>query len=162
MSTPAFFAQTFQSDRPAFVKVLRALPSDRLDYKPHEKNMSAGDIAWFLSIELGSLVEAFDKGDVHWQQDPRPATTDELVAAYEKQADELEKRLAAATDAEWNKECGMWFGGQKVMSMGWGRMCWSFFLDAVHHRGQLTAYLRPMGGKVPAVYGPSGDEQGSL
>lgn len=162
MSNREFFLKTYKSDRPAFVKVLRALPSDRLDYKPYEKNMAAGDIAWFLSLELRGLNDAYDKGDIHWQQEPRPQTTDEIVAAYEKQADEFEQRVSNASDADWEKDCGMWFGGKKVMSMKWGEMCWSFFLDAVHHRGQLTAYLRPMGGKVPAVYGPSGDETGTL
>ena len=39
-------------------------------------------------------------------------------------------------------------------------MLWGFLFDMVHHRGQLSSYLRPMGGKVPAIYGPSGDEQG--
>ena len=37
---------------------------------------------------------------------------------------------------------------------------WGMFFDAIHHRGQLTTYLRPMGGKVPSIYGPSGDDPG--
>ncbi len=40
-------------------------------------------------------------------------------------------------------------------------MVWGFLFDMVHHRGQLTAYIRPMGGKVPAIYGPSADDMGS-
>jgi uncharacterized damage-inducible protein DinB len=162
MTNREFFLKTFKADRPAFVKVIRALPDDRLDYKPHEKNMAAGDIAWFLPLELRAMIEAHDKGDTHWQQEPRPKTAGEIADAYEKEADALEERVANASEADWEKDCGMWFQGKKVMSMKWGAMCWSFFLDAVHHRGQLTAYLRPMGGKVPSVYGPSGDESGSL
>jgi len=38
-----------------------------------------------------------------------------------------------------------------------GKMAWGLFLDLIHHRGQLSVYIRPMGGKVPSIYGPSGD-----
>jgi uncharacterized damage-inducible protein DinB len=40
-------------------------------------------------------------------------------------------------------------------------MLWGLLFDAVHHRGQLSAYIRPMGGKVPSIYGPSGDDAGN-
>jgi uncharacterized damage-inducible protein DinB len=40
------------------------------------------------------------------------------------------------------------------------KMAWGFLLDLIHHRGQLSVYLRPMGGRVPPIYGPSGDENG--
>ena len=41
-----------------------------------------------------------------------------------------------------------------------GEMLWGFLFDAIHHRGQLSSYLRPMGAKVPSIYGPSGDDPG--
>jgi uncharacterized damage-inducible protein DinB len=41
-----------------------------------------------------------------------------------------------------------------------GGMAWGMLFDLIHHRGQLSVYIRPMGGKVPSIYGPSGDEQG--
>jgi uncharacterized damage-inducible protein DinB len=40
-----------------------------------------------------------------------------------------------------------------------GGFLWFILFDAIHHRGQLSAYIRPMGGKVPAIYGPSGDSR---
>ena len=41
-----------------------------------------------------------------------------------------------------------------------GEMMWGLLFDAIHHRGQLSTYIRPMGGKVPSIYGPSGDDPG--
>jgi uncharacterized damage-inducible protein DinB len=50
--------------------------------------------------------------------------------------------------------------GKPVWEDTVANMVWGFFFDAIHHRGQLSVYLRPMGGKVPSIYGPSGDETG--
>jgi hypothetical protein len=72
MSTREFYLKTFRAERPAFVNVIRALPGDQLGYKPHERNSSAGDIAWFLALELRSLVDMIETGEVHWQQPPNP------------------------------------------------------------------------------------------
>jgi len=50
------------------------------------------------------------------------------------------------------------FGGQEVMKATGYENAWGFLLDQIHHRGQLSTYLRPMGSTVPAIYGPSADE----
>ena len=51
-------------------------------------------------------------------------------------------------------------GGALIMEQPLGAFLWYLFFDAIHHRGQLSAYIRPMGGKVPSIYGPSGDDPG--
>ena len=50
------------------------------------------------------------------------------------------------------------YQGQEVMSESGSGYAWGFFFDIIHHRGQLSTYLRPMGAKVPQIYGPSADE----
>lgn len=157
MSTREFFVRQLKSERPAFVNVLRALPADRLDYKPHERNSSAGDIAWFLALELRALVDMLETSEIHWEQKPTPASLDAIVTAYEAAADDLEKALAEADDARWERDGRMYFGGKLMKTAPVGETLWDFLFDAIHHRGQLTAYLRPMGGKVPSVYGPTAD-----
>jgi uncharacterized damage-inducible protein DinB len=82
------------------------------------------------------------------------------VAAYEKNADDLEKRVAKADDATWERNAKFLMGGQVVWEAPLGEMLWGFLFDAIHHRGQLSTYLRPMGAKVPSIYGPSGDDPG--
>jgi uncharacterized damage-inducible protein DinB len=159
MSTREFFVRQLKAERPAFVNVLRALPGDRLDYKPHERNSSAGDIAWFLALELRALVQMLETGEMHWSQPPNPHSVDAIAAAYEAAADDLEKALAAADDARWEQDGRMYVGGKLIKTAPVGETLWDFLFDAIHHRGQLTAYLRPMGGKVPSVYGPTADSQ---
>jgi len=162
MSNVDFYKKHLEQDSPAFVRVFRALPADKLDYKPHERSSSAGDIAWQIAEEIRTLSELIDSGVINWKTNPRPSTLDEIVAAYEANAAALRDRLASADDAKWNSEGRMLWEGQEVMKSSVGDMCWSFFLDAIHHRGQLSAYIRPMGGKVPSIYGPSADDSGGM
>lgn len=162
MSTREYFSKTFSKEWPVFVKVLRALPADKLDYKPHEKSSAAGDIAWFLANELGCLNAAIESGRSDFPEAPRPAALDAIVSAYEKEARDLEQHLSTADDAKWQSKAGMYFKNKLITEMVIEDLFWNFLHDAIHHRGQLSAYLRPMGGKVPAIYGPSGDERGTM
>jgi uncharacterized damage-inducible protein DinB len=162
MTNLEFYRKQWEQDNPAFVRVLRALPADKLDYKPHGRSSSAGDIAWQISEEFRTLSDLLDAGVINWETRPRPATLDEIIAAYEETANRHRDCLASADDAKWSSEGRMLYQGQEVMKSSVGDMCWSFFLDAIHHRGQLSAYIRPMGGKVPSIYGPSADDSGGM
>ena len=73
---------------------------------------------------------------------------------------ELENGKAIAqgmSEGRWNKGADMMMGGKVIWHATRGGMAWSLLFDLIHHRGQLSAYIRPMGGKVPSIYGPSGD-----
>ncbi len=157
MSTREFFIERFETERPAFVNVIRALPNDKLDYKPHERSSAAGDIAWFLVLELRALVQMIKTSEMHWEQPASPGTVDAIATAYEAAANDMQKELAATDDAKWESEARMFFGGKLVKASPLGETIWDFFFDAIHHRGQLTVYIRPMGGKVPSTYGPTAD-----
>jgi uncharacterized damage-inducible protein DinB len=159
MTNREFYIRRFRGERPKFVSVIRALPTGQLDYKPHERNTSAGDIAWFLVLELRALLDLVRTGENHWKQEPNPKSTDAIAAAYEAVAGEYLEALEAADDAAWERTGSMYFAGRLVKSSPFSDTAWDFLFDAIHHRGQLTSYIRPMGGKVPATYGPSGDSQ---
>ena len=159
MNTRQFFISQYKAERPKFLSVIRALPAHRLDYKPHERNSSAGAIAWVLVMELRMLVDLVKSGEHHWKQEAAPDSVDKMAAEYETAADELENALASVTDEQWEQTARMYVGDKVVMATPLGAMMWDFLFDAIHHRGQLTAYLRPMGGKVPSVYGPSADSK---
>jgi uncharacterized damage-inducible protein DinB len=159
MSTREFFMKRFKAERPAFVNVIRAIPTEKLGYKPHERNSAAGDIAWFLVIELRALVDILRTSENHWKQPPNPNSVDAIAAAYEAAADDMENALASVDDAKWEQDCRMYVREKLFRTAPTGETVWDFFFDAIHHRGQLTAYLRPMGGKVPSTYGPTADTQ---
>ena len=160
MNTREFFSERFKVERKAFVNVLRALPDGKLDYKPTPENSSAGDIAWFLVLELRTLVDLAKDFEHHWEAKARgekPGTSGAIADAYEAAANDLQKALKKLDGRKWAKDCRMYFNGKLMKTAPLGDTLWDFFFDAIHHRGQLTAYLRPMGGKVPSTYGPTAD-----
>lgn len=160
MTIPEFFVQRWEAELPAFRKVLQALVGD-LDYRPHERSTGAGDLAWQLADEQRSLGDLVETGVIEWEQKQRPKTIDEIIAAWDAATEATRRRLAALDEAKAAGPADFRIGGASVWSDTLGNMLWGFLFDMVHHRGQLSTYIRPMGGKVPSIYGPSADDQGS-
>jgi len=161
MNTREYYAACFKAEKPKFLRVLQAIPQDKASYRPHPKNNSAADLAWLLASELGDACAVVDHGKVDFVLNPAPANVADSVAAYEKNASELERRLPKLDDAAWEKKVKFLVDGNVAWETTLGDMLFGFLFDAVHHRGQLSAYLRPMGAKVPSIYGPSADDPGA-
>ena len=161
MNTREFLIECFKSERPKFERVLRAVPSDKLGYRPHERSSCAGDIVWLLASELHDACVIVDRGELDFVLPPAPATLDEAIATYERNASDLQKRLSRLDDAAWEKPARFLVDGKVAWEAPLGQMLWGFLFDAIHHRGQLSTYLRPMGAKVPSIYGPSADDPGA-
>ena len=159
MSNREFFAQRLKTEIPAFVKVIRALPEDQLEYKPHEKNTPAGALAWQLATEMAGVAELLEKGEINYQMTERPSL-EEIASTLERHATAIAERVAAVPEERWNGPGRFLYNGQVAWESSVSEIAWGFLFDMVHHRGQLSAYLRPMGGKVPAIYGPSADDRG--
>jgi uncharacterized damage-inducible protein DinB len=154
-----YFRECFQLEKPRFIKVIQAVPPDQAAYRPHPRSTSAGDLVWLLASELGDACELIDHGKASFVQKPAPAVP-ESIRLYEKNAAELEKRLSTLDDAKWGKNAQFLVNGNVAWEAPLGDMLYGFLFDAIHHRGQLSTYLRPMGSKVPSIYGPSADDPG--
>jgi uncharacterized damage-inducible protein DinB len=150
-------------DKPLFMKfwtneskttrnVLARIP-EKSDYRPDAKSRTAQEIAWQIVCEEAMLLDALESGKAVWTPTPCPATMKEVVGAYEKQSAASIAKWKALPDARWTGTIEF-FGSERPAS----DMAWSFLFDIVHHRGQITTYLRPMGSTVPQIYGPSADE----
>ena len=85
-----------------------------------------------------------------------------MIGMYEKWSAELLDKVAALDDAAQERNAQFLYQGQVVMERPMMEFLWDFMFDAIHHRGQLSAYIRPMGGKVPSIYGPSADDSGTM
>jgi len=155
-----YFSECFEAEKPKFLRVFRALPADKCGYRPHERSQCASDLVWMLARELEDACVLLKNGEVDFKMLPAPATVGESIATYEKNAAELEHLLKASSDAAWEKPAKFKVDGNVAWETSLGDMLWGFLFDAIHHRGQLSTYIRPMGGKVPAIYGPSADDPG--
>jgi DinB family protein len=160
MTNLEFFLKRLQAETPAMLKVIRALPADKLDYRPHPRSRSAGELVAVLVGEAAASVEMCEKGLINWV-DPKGATSSEAAAAeFERHQKRFVELLPKVDEATWGKKIPLLMDGKQVHESTFSGMCWELLFDAVHHRGQLSAYIRPMGGKVPSIYGPSADDPG--
>lgn len=155
-----FYLKRQRAERPAFLRVLRALPADRMDYQPHERSPSAQQLVWTLTSELRTCLDVVKDHRTEWKSEPAPPLAD-MIELFEKWSQELSERVEAMDDEAWNRTAQFYFKGKVVSEQPAKQFLWFILFDAIHHRGQLSTYLRPMGGKVPAIYGPSGDERPS-
>ena len=152
MDEQALFLKFWTDESKTTVKVLSRIPEGS-EYRPDPKSRTAKEIAWQIVCEEKMIVDALESGKAEWAPPPAPATMREVVETYETQSNQMLPRWKAISAERWNGTLEF-FGKQAPASP----MAWSFLFDIVHHRAQITTYLRPMGSTVPQVYGPSADE----
>jgi len=160
MSSREFYLDRRRAENPVFLRVMQAIPEDQIDYRPHERSPSAQQIMWTMTNELRSCLKVVRENRGEWIQDPAPSF-DEMQRLFEQSLNDLTNEVENLDDAAWASSAEFYFNGKKVNEMPVGQFLWYILFDAIHHRGQLSAYLRPMGAKVPAIYGPSGDSRGA-
>lgn len=161
MTSREFFIERWKEEYPMFLSVLRALPGDRPDYRPHPRSRSAIALAWFLTLGLQACSQWFRNRSVNWEETPPPSSLQDVIAAYEKAYADMASSLSAVDDGTWdNRKVQLVVReGEQTYELPLGEMLWAVMFDAIHHRGQLVLYIRLSGGKVPGIYGPSGDER---
>ena len=152
MNDKALFIKFWQDESATTNKVLSRIP-DGSTYRPDAKSRTAQEIAWQIVCEEKMIIDALESGRAEWNPSPMPATMKEISDAHQTQSVAMIERWNGLTDDQWTGQLEF-FGSSRPASP----MAWSFLFDIVHHRGQITTYLRPMGSTVPQIYGPSGDE----
>ena len=157
MDQKTLFLKYWEKEALTTRKVLSRIP-EGANYRPDPKSRTAREIAWLLVREEQELVDGLEKGRLEWAEVPAPPTMQEVLAAYDRLHETLNARLRAIDPARWEGRVPFMYGGQEVMNETGYDNAWGFLLDMVHHRGQLSTYLRPMGSTVPQIYGPSADE----
>src|SRR5688500_19831377 len=140
MTDREFFLARRKTELPAFLNVLKALPADKLDYKPHENSPDARQLAWTLAMELQSAAEACEKGETSFPRDPAPDLA-AIVAAFEKNHARLDQAVSRLDAAGWQRPARLTSGGKVMMEQPVREFVWMLLFDAIHHRGQLAAYL---------------------
>ena len=146
-------------------RALKEVPEGKYDWKPHEKSMIFGYLAnmvasipmWVaMEISLNELDVAPADGSKMEQK--RMDTSDELLKALDKTAADARSAIEKTTEEHLMTSWRLLARGQVVMEAPRHVMIQDTINHWAHHRGQMTVYLRLMGAKVPALYGPSADD----
>ena len=154
------YAQLMHGEFAATRKVLAAVKDDTRDYRPDDKSRTAWELATHLATADVWFLDSIITGQFVWdpekvkQVEGQFTSVAEIVAFYEKTFPEKLKAIAAMTPADLAKTISF-FGMMEMPAASFLGMANN---HGIHHRGQLAAYLRAMGSKVPAIYGGSADE----
>lgn len=145
----------FKRELATTLKVMKAFPEDKLLFAPHPRSSNATRVMSTFVIEM-KLIQANvlgEKIDKSAFQSYAPDKLSTLLDDFEKASGLVVEGLEKMTDADMNKIVE--FAGGKVPA---GDFMLFMLLDQIHHRGQMSVYIRLAGGKVPSIYGPSADE----
>ena len=162
MTLREFLLHRWITERPAFQRVLYALPLAQFAYSPHERSPSA--CANRLDIGAGSqsLQRTHRRGAKQLgTRSPPPVDSVAIVSTFERHTADLGERIGRLDETAWQTNARFLVQGNLAWEAPLGDLLWHMFFDSIHHRGQLSTYIRPMGGKVPSIYGPSGDNAGT-
>lgn len=162
MSTSEQFIAELQQEAETTRRLLERVPADHLSWKPHEKSMSLGQLAYHVAVLPRGIVEliAEDLSELPNVPLTEAASVDELLAAFDQSLPFAIERLSAWDEAALAATWRMASGGRTLLEMSRAAMFRFVMLNHwYHHRGQLTVYLRLLDVPLPSVYGPTADEQ---
>ncbi|RYY96471.1 MAG: damage-inducible protein DinB [Chitinophagaceae bacterium] len=144
-------------------KMLERVPYDKWDWKPHEKSMSLGALATHVADLVNWTAFTLGTEEINWAEfkynPPVASSTAELLSILDKNTQASVEALSAATDEQLMANWTMRAGDQVYFTLPRIAVLRTYaFNHLVHHRGQLSVYLRLLGVPVPGMYGPTADE----
>jgi uncharacterized damage-inducible protein DinB len=151
----SFLLDSIEREHQVTKKVLSALPEEKLSWRPHSKGRSAGELAWHIAHSEIWFLEGIAAGQFSLYQAPEaPGNVADILSYYQGKLPAALAKLRALAPEQF---------GQILNYAGVFNLPVFVYLmltvsHSIHHRGQLSAYLRTMGEKVPAIYGGSADE----
>jgi uncharacterized damage-inducible protein DinB len=161
MSMTAALLQEFDNEAKTTRRVLERVPTDKLAWKPHPKSMSLGVLALHVAGSPAVICgwAAEDETQFKGEPLPTPVSTDEILSAHDASVETSKEILGGLGDEGMQR---MWTGkagGNTLMAMPKAALVRTIVMNHwIHHRGQLSVYLRLLDVPVPPIYGPSADE----
>lgn len=151
------YAQDFEHEVPTTVKVLQSIPESNLNYRPDDKSRTGLGLCRHLALEDVWLLDGVASGSYKPVPDDSDAcglmTPAQCSEHYSREMRKALERIKALSGEDLARQVEL-FGVYKMPAVAYLSMA---LRHSIHHRGQLTSYVRAMGGKVPQIYGPSAD-----
>lgn len=143
-------------------RFLARLPGDKLTWKPHEKSMTAGQLAYHLAFVPGGVARFVEKNPAQAPQDftfPQPSSREEILKTLDESISTVREVLSQFDDAAMNETWRLLAGEKEVAAQPRMQFLRDIMLSHWYqHRGQFSVYLRMLNVPVPASWGPSADE----
>lgn len=144
-------------------KLLERIPEEKFSWKPHDKSMTMGRLASHIAEMIGWVKKILTKNELNLDANRympfEPKSNKELLEFFDKNLDSAVESLSEATDQEITKQWTLKRADKVLLSMPRDQVLRSIILNhIIHHRGQLSVYLRLNDIPVPSIYGPSADE----
>ncbi len=161
MSMIAAVLQEFDNEAKTTRRVLERVPTDKLAWKPHPKSMSLGELALHVAASPAVIAGwcAEDVTTLTGEKPPTPSSTADILAAHDAGVKTVNEKLTSVGDAGLGTMWTAKAGGNTLMSMPKAALVRAIVMNHwIHHRGQLSVYLRLLDVAVPSIYGPSADE----
>ena len=137
------------------LKVLQAYPEAKVNLRPAEKSRTAGELAMIFAVEERVLKSLLETGatNLDFLRPHISSTIAEIIAAFQQAVAANDAVLATLTPQQFDKPINFY-----GMNISLGDALWFELFDHIHHRGQLSVYVRLAGAKLPSIYGPTADE----
>jgi uncharacterized damage-inducible protein DinB len=162
MSIAQSLLAEFETQATITRRFLERLPEDKLMWKPRDKSMSAGQLAYHLAFVPGGVVQFVQNNPVQapeFASFPQPASRQEILRTFEESIDAVRTLLPKLDDASMQETWRMVAGGREVLAQPRAQFLRDVMLSHWYqHRGQFSVYLRLLNVAVPASWGPSADE----
>jgi len=143
-------------------RLLERIPTENFDWQPHPKSMKLGTLASHIANLVGYLEMSLQGPATDLATSPRPTpsiSTDEVLRRFDVNSENIHKALEQVDDATFQDTWSMRHGEQVIVTMPHTAVARVMVLNhMIHHRGQLSVYLRLLDIPVPAIYGGSADE----
>lgn len=166
MSLSEMFLPELEHELATTRKCIERISDDQLGWKPHAKSMSVGQLVSHLAEIPSWLTPTMQLDSIDLSPPGGPAyvapnfpSIAETLAEFDKNAADAKATLAATADPTFGEPWSMKWGGNVLFTLPKGAVLRTWILNhLIHHRGQLSVYLRELGIPVPSIYGPSADE----
>jgi uncharacterized damage-inducible protein DinB len=152
----------FETQAPITRRFLERLPEDKLTWKPHDRSLSAGQLAYHLAFVPAGVVQLVQDNPVQARTSfdfPQPASRQEVLAKFDEGVAVVRETLRQFDDEAMNETWRLVRGDEEVMAEPRAKFLRDVMLSHWYqHRGQFSVYLRLLNVPVPASWGPSADE----
>jgi uncharacterized damage-inducible protein DinB len=156
----------FEEQVPVTRKFLERLPQDKLTWKPHDKSMSAGQLALHIAGVPGGVIRGVQQNPAQapdFNNIPQPSSLREVLDTFEQSVDTVRNLLPQFDDAGLQETWRLMAGDKELFAMPRAQFLRDIMLNHWYqHRGQFSVYLRLLNVAVPASWGPSADERPSF